>query len=105
MKEVRNSWVGKWQSLLCQGKLFSLASHSHLQVGHTHEDVGRAFYHIHKLRQMEYFPSALLRSMLNGSSLHHGTCKGLAWFAFGPVRDKDFAQENGATLPKGWHEL
>lgn len=41
-KEVRNSWTGKWQCLLAQAKLFTCASHSHLQVGHTHEDVGQA---------------------------------------------------------------
>ena len=39
-KELRNSWTGKWASLLCQGKYFGNVSHHHLTVGHTHEDIG-----------------------------------------------------------------
>lgn len=40
-KEVRNSFTGRWATLLCQANYFSATGHHHLEVGHTHEDIGR----------------------------------------------------------------
>lgn len=39
-KEVRNSFTGRWMTLLCQAGYFTTASHMHMEVGHTHEDIG-----------------------------------------------------------------
>ena len=39
-KEVRNSLTGKWLCLLSQAGYFVGASHHHMMVGHTHEDIG-----------------------------------------------------------------
>ena len=39
-KEVRNSYTGRWACLMCQGSYFQTVSHHHLEVGHTHEDIG-----------------------------------------------------------------
>lgn len=39
-KEVRNSFIGKWSCLLAQANYFVGASHHHMVVGHTHEDIG-----------------------------------------------------------------
>ena len=39
-KEVRNSYTGRWASLMCQANFFSVCGHHHMVVGHTHEDIG-----------------------------------------------------------------
>ena len=41
VKEVRNSYTGRWATLMCQGGWFGGASHHHMVVGHTHEDIGQ----------------------------------------------------------------
>ena len=40
VKEVRNSYIGRWASLMCQGGFFKGVAHHHMVVGHTHEDIG-----------------------------------------------------------------
>lgn len=42
-KEVRNSYTGRWASLMCQANFFSVCGHHHMVVGHTHEDIGNRF--------------------------------------------------------------
>ena len=39
-KELRNSYTGRWASLLCQSNYFMGVAHHHMMVGHTHEDIG-----------------------------------------------------------------
>lgn len=40
-REVRNSLTAKFCISMVQGGFFSAATMAHLEVGHTHEDVGR----------------------------------------------------------------
>lgn len=40
VKELRNSMTGKLASLMTSAGFFNITAHHHLQVGHTHEDVG-----------------------------------------------------------------
>lgn len=40
-KEVRNSFTGRWATLLTQSSYFKSVSINHMEVGHTHEDIGR----------------------------------------------------------------
>lgn len=40
VKEIRNSFTGRWASLLVQSGFFNVVAHHHLMVGHTHEDIG-----------------------------------------------------------------
>ena len=63
-KEVRNSFVGKWCSLLTQAQYFKTATHAHLCKGHTHEDIGGGnqlwnFVLIAKLWQCNTFGKSL----------------------------------------------
>ena len=43
-KEVRNQATGRLSALLCQAGYFTSISENHLEVGHTHEDVGMAVF-------------------------------------------------------------
>ena len=47
-KEVRNSFTGRWCTLLTQASYFQSAGHHHMEVGHTHEDIGWWFIKMHK---------------------------------------------------------
>lgn len=40
-KEVRNAATGQLACLLAQSGYFQTITQAHLQVGHTHEDVGK----------------------------------------------------------------
>eukprot|EP00435_Cladocopium_sp_Y103_P069103 s569_g32.t1 len=42
-KEVRNSYTGRWASLMCQANFFTVCGHHHMVVGHTHEDIDGVF--------------------------------------------------------------
>jgi hypothetical protein len=40
VKEVHNSFTGRWATLMTQAQFFDCVSHHHMEVGHTHEDIG-----------------------------------------------------------------
>ena len=43
VKEIRNQYGSKLMIALTQSRTFNTTSHSHLRVGHTHEDVDAIF--------------------------------------------------------------